>query len=36
MTDELESHIYKKFEVLQKLGKGAYGVVYKAVEKNTK
>lgn len=36
MSEEIESHIYKKFEILNKLGKGAYGVVWKAVEKNTK
>lgn len=36
MTEEIESHIYKKFEIISKLGKGAYGIVWKAVEKNTK
>lgn len=36
MNEEVESHIYKKFEILQKLGKGAYGVVWKAIEKKTK
>ncbi len=36
MSEEIESHLYKKFEILQKLGKGAYGVVWKAVEKHTK
>ena len=33
--DNIESHIYKKFEILQKLGKGAYGIVWKAVNKKT-
>ena len=36
MSEEVEAHIYKKFEILQKLGKGAYGIVWKAVEKSTK
>lgn len=36
MSDEIEPHIFKKFEILQKLGKGAYGIVWKAVEKKTK
>lgn len=35
-SEEIEAHIYKKFEILQKLGKGAYGVVWKAVDKKTK
>lgn len=32
MSEDLESHILKKFQIIQKLGKGAYGVVWKAVE----
>ena len=36
MAEEVEPHILRKFEVLQKLGKGAYGVVWKAVDKQTK
>lgn len=35
-SEEIEAHIYKKFEIMQKLGKGAYGVVWKAVDKKTK
>lgn len=36
MAEEVEPHILKKFEVLQKLGKGAYGVVWKAIDKKTR
>jgi len=36
MTDELEKHVYKKYDIITKLGKGAYGIVWKAVDKRTK
>lgn len=36
MAEELEPHILRKFDVLQKLGKGAYGVVWKAIDKQNK
>ena len=36
MAEEVEPHILKKFDILQKLGKGAYGVVWKAIDKQTK
>jgi len=32
---EVESHILRKYEVVQKLGKGAYGIVWKAIDKRT-
>ena len=36
MAEEVEPHILRKFEILQKLGKGAYGVVWKAIDKQSK
>ena len=36
MTDKIEPHILRKFEIIQKIGKGAYGIVWKAVDKKYK
>lgn len=36
MTEEIEPHIQRKFEIIQKLGKGAYGIVWKAIDKKLK
>ena len=36
MAEEIERHILDHFEIIQKLGKGAYGVVWKAINKKTK
>ena len=36
MAEQVEPHILKKFQIVQKLGKGAYGVVWKAIEKKNK
>jgi mitogen-activated protein kinase 15 len=36
MTDEIENHILKRYEIINKVGKGAYGIVYKAKDKKTK
>lgn len=36
MTEEIEPHILKKFEIIEKLGKGAYGIVWKAIDRKLK
>jgi mitogen-activated protein kinase 15 len=36
MDDEVENHILKRFHLHKKIGKGAYGVVFKATDKKTK
>jgi mitogen-activated protein kinase 15 len=35
MSEEIEKHILRKYDVLQKLGKGAYGIVWKAMDRRT-
>ena len=34
-SDQLEAHILQKFDIIQRIGKGAYGIVYKAQCKKT-
>ena len=29
MSEEIDKHVLRKYEVCQKLGKGAYGIVWK-------
>ena len=36
MSEEIDKHVSRKYEVGQKLGKGAYGIVWKATDKKTK
>ena len=33
MSEEIEPHVLRKFEIIQKLGKGAYGIVWKAIDR---
>lgn len=33
MSEDVDAHVLKRFELCQKLGKGAYGIVFKAIEK---
>ena len=35
-TDEIDRHVTRRYEVVQKLGKGAYGIVWRAMDKKTK
>jgi mitogen-activated protein kinase 15 len=36
MSDEVEQHVLDRYELIQKLGKGAYGVVWKAMDRKYK
>ena len=36
MSEERESHMLKRYELIKKQGKGAYGIVYKKREKKAK
>ena len=36
MSEEVESHVLKRYELVQKLGKGAYGIVWKCIDKKSK
>lgn len=36
MAEEIEPQISRKFEIISKLGKGAYGIVWKAIDKKLK
>lgn len=35
MSEEIERHVVRKLEICQRLGKGAYGIVWKAIDKKT-
>jgi len=34
-NEDIDAHILTKFEVIQKLGKGAYGIVWKVRDKES-
>lgn len=36
MSEEIDRHVLRKYDVIQKLGKGAYGIVWRATDKRTK
>ncbi|CAB3402944.1 unnamed protein product [Caenorhabditis bovis] len=36
MTEDVDGHIHDKFDLQKRLGKGAYGIVWKAVDRRTK
>lgn len=31
-----DNHVLRKYEIVQKIGRGAYGIVWKAVDKKTR
>jgi mitogen-activated protein kinase 15 len=35
MSEKIDEHILKKYEIISKIGKGAYGVVWKAKDLKT-
>ena len=35
MSEEIESHVLRKYDIIQKVGKGTYGVVWKALDRKT-
>lgn len=35
-SEEIDKHVLRKYEICQKLGKGAYGIVWKAIDKKTR
>jgi len=36
MSEDIDQHVLRKYEVGQRVGKGAYGIVWKAVDKKTR
>jgi len=36
MSEDIDRHVLRKYEIVQKLGRGAYGIVWKAIEKKTR
>jgi len=36
MSEDIDKHVLRKYEICQKLGKGAYGIVWKAIDKRSK
>ncbi|XP_072017572.1 extracellular signal-regulated kinase 2-like isoform X2 [Amphiura filiformis] len=35
MSSDIESHVLRKYEIKKRLGKGAYGIVWKAIDRRT-
>jgi len=36
MSEEIDKHVSRKYDISNKLGKGAYGIVWKAIDKKSK
>ena len=35
MTEEIDKHILRKYEIISRLGRGAYGIVWKCIQKSS-
>jgi mitogen-activated protein kinase 15 len=35
MSDDIETHVHEKYQIVEKLGMGAYGIVWKAIRRKT-
>merc|ERR1711977_781030 len=35
-SEDIDKHVLRRYEIVQKLGKGAYGIVWRAVDKKTR
>ena len=35
-SDEIDRHVLRRYDIVQKLGKGAYGIVWRATTRKTK
>ena len=35
MSEEVEAHVLKRYNILKKVGSGAYGIVWKVTDKKT-
>uniref|UniRef100_A0A7S1F3N5 Mitogen-activated protein kinase n=1 Tax=Noctiluca scintillans TaxID=2966 RepID=A0A7S1F3N5_NOCSC len=35
MSEQIDRHVLRKYDIIQKLGRGAYGIVWKAIDKKT-
>ena len=36
MSEDIDPHILKRYEIIKKIGMGAYGIVWKALDKKKK
>jgi len=36
MSEEIDRHVLRKYDIVQKLGRGAYGIVWKAIDKKSR
>ena len=36
MSEEVDAHVLRKYDIVQRLGKGAYGIVWRAIDRRSK